>query len=171
MATLIKLTKTDGTTKGGYHWDVGTTHSLPAVDNPQLCSRDVFHAYESVEVAAFLRYLHNYAGDVLAWVVEGDVVVKDAAKVGVFSLTVTGQAELPRPTLKQTVLFGLFCASAVLPDGTMDEAIEATRREDYTAAARAATRAADAARAAAAHAADAVRAIDLHAIALRALAE
>ena len=37
MATLIKLTKTDGTTKGGYHWDVGTTHSLPAKDNPQLC--------------------------------------------------------------------------------------------------------------------------------------
>ena len=203
---LIKLTKTDGTTKGGYHWAVGTTHSLPAKDNPQLCSRDVFHAYESAEVAAFLRHIHDYNGDVLAWEAEGDVVVRDATKVGVFSLTITGQAELPQPTLKQTVLFGLFCAQTVLPTGAMDEAIEATRREDYAAAyaaARAAARAARAAARAAAYAADAadyaVRivdyaadfvseaanfvseaanyaaeaadAINLHAIAVRALAE
>ena len=208
MATLIKLTKTNGTTKGGYHWAVGTTHSLPAKDNPQLCSRDVFHAYESAEVAAFLRHIHDYNGDVLAWEAEGDVVVRDATKVGVFSLTVTGEAELPQPTLKQTVLFALFCASAVLPTGAMDEAIEATRREAYVAAAHAANAvvrmaayaavrtvevaeyalyaadyaadaadaaaradAADRAHRAAARVADAARTIDLHAIAVRALAE
>ena len=195
MATLIKLTKTDGTTQGGYHWDVGTTHSLPPKDNPQLCSKDVLHAYESAEVAAFMRHIHNYNGDVLAWTAEGDVVVKDAAKVGVFRLTITGAAELPQPTIKQTVLFACFCAQAVLPDGAMDVAIEAARRKDYEAAAGAAVGAAGAAYAyaagaaayaagaadadaaaadaadAAAYAADAAANIDLHAIALRALAE
>jgi hypothetical protein len=152
---LVKLTRLDGTTKNGVQWGDGVTHSLPAKDNPRLCSEDVLHAYKSAEVAAFMRHAHAYGGDdYRAWIAEGEPVVNDGAKCGVFSLTILQETELPQPTLRQTVLFALFCAGAVLPEGAMDEAINAARREDYAAAARAARAAAYAADAAdAAHAA------------------
>ena len=148
MAKLYKLTKTNGTTKGGMLWGEGVTNSLPVKDNPELCSSDVIHAYESLEVAVFMRYIHGYDGDVICYEAEGEVVVRDVIKCGVFELTCGKAVHLPKPTIKHSVLFALLCAQRVFASHHIDKAIQYAKWGDYANAA-AAARAAYAADAAA----------------------
>lgn len=152
MAKLYKLTKTNGTTKGDMKWSDGVTHKLPIKHNPKLCSSDVIHAYESLEVAVFMRYIHGYDGDVICYEAEGEVVVRDVIKCGVFELTCGKAVHLPKPTIKHSVLFALLCAQRVFASHHIDKAIQYAKWGDYAnaaAAARAAYAAAYAAYAAA----------------------
>ena len=138
MTKLYKLTKTDGTTKGGMAWGEGVINSLPTKDNPKLCSTDVLHAYESLEVAAFMRHSHMYGGDVICYEAEGEVVVRDATKCGVFELTCGKAVHLPKPTIKHSVLFALLCVQKVFDNNYIEEAIHFARRGNYRDAADAA---------------------------------
>lgn len=150
MSKLYKLTNIDKTTKNGMKWGYRVVNELPAKTNPQLCSADVIHAYESLEVAMFMRHLHGYEHDnVICFEADGAIVVRDAAKCGVFKLKTGKMVELPKPNLKQIVLFGLLCTKSIYNHESMDAAIAAAKAGDFSAAARAARAAYAAARAAA----------------------
>jgi len=175
---LYKLTKRDGTTMNNTQWDVGITHRLGECKQPELCSRDVLHAYKNINLAFLLNPIHANIHNPKLFEVEGDICVEDYGKVGCFSLDVTRELEIPvwvnsSREKKVRVMFAVLCAESVLhvwntynaPDTRVVNAIEAAReylraRDAYAArAAQAAARAAHTA----AHAAHAVAHAAAHA--------
>ena len=111
---LYKLTDSEGYTKNNTHWSVGTTHSLEVKLNPQLCSRDVLHAYTSPLLAALMYPAHIDFKNTLCFTVDGEIAVTDGTKVGCFSLTVTGTFVLPELSLTQRIAFGILCTLELL---------------------------------------------------------
>jgi hypothetical protein len=111
---LYKLTDSEGYTRNNTHWDVGVTHSLEVKLNPQLCSRDVLHAYTSPLLAALMYPAHTDFTNPLCFTVDGEIAVTDGTKVGCFSLTVTGTFELPELSLTQRIAFGILCTLELL---------------------------------------------------------
>ena len=111
---LYKLTDSEGYTKNNTHWSVGTTHSLEVKLNPQLCSRDVLHAYTSPLLAALMYPAHIDFKNPLCFTVDGEIAVTDGTKVGCFSLTVTGTFVLPELSLTQRIAFGILCTLELL---------------------------------------------------------
>jgi hypothetical protein len=164
---LIKLTTQDGWTRQSTQWGEGVTHELPPVENPQLCTKDVLHAYKDINLALLMNPIHANINHPKAWEADGDVVVDDGLKVGVFRLTTIKEIPLPEWYANEThrkrvaVRFAILCAEAVLPlfesiypnDDRPRKAIEAAK--EYPCKNTAAYAAADAARAAAYAAADA----------------
>ena len=98
---LYKLTDSEGYTKNNTHWSVGTTHSLEVKLNPQLCSRDVLHAYTSPLLAALMYPAHIDFKNTLCFTVDGEIAVTDGTKVGCLSLT-------------QRIAFGILCTLELL---------------------------------------------------------
>jgi hypothetical protein len=114
LMQLYKLTDSEGYTKNNTHWSVGTTHSLEVKLNPQLCSRDVLHAYTSPLLAALMYPAHIDFKNPLCFTVDGEIAVTDGTKVGCFSLTVTGTFVLPELSLTQRIAFGILCTLELL---------------------------------------------------------
>jgi hypothetical protein len=114
LMQLYKLTDSEGYTKNNTHWSVGTTHSLEVKLNPQLCSRDVLHAYTSPLLAALMYPAHIDFKNTLCFTVDGEIAVTDGTKVGCFSLTVTGTFVLPELSLTQRIAFGILCTLELL---------------------------------------------------------
>ena len=162
---LFKLTRQDYTTyNGSTTWGKGITRSKPVKKNPALCSSDVLHAYNNINLAFLLNPIHADIQNPRLWEAAGEVVCEDFGKVGCFSLTTA--KEIPAPdwvgSVKDTgvrVMFSILCAEAVLHhfESTRDDnrprkAIEAAKEylknpspKAAWAAARAATEAARAA--------------------------
>ena len=119
MTTLYKLTDQQGNTQGPTHWDVGTTHKHKKCTNPQLCSKDVFHAYTNINLAYLLNPNHGNIDNPVLWECTGNVVVKDYGKVGCFSLTITKRLHTPEWVKSDKanlvkVAFAILCAEAVI---------------------------------------------------------
>jgi hypothetical protein len=56
---LYKLTKQDWTTYNGRQtWKVGETYSKERIDNPYLCTSDVYHAYKNINLGFLLNPIH-----------------------------------------------------------------------------------------------------------------
>ena len=147
---LIKLTDKDNQTRNQTQWGVNVTHELPETSNPELCSGSVLHAYKSINQALLMWPVHEIDSDFNIWEAEGEVVVEDATKVGVFKLT-TNQIVQPPDWYKDKITrkrvqvkFAILCsvtASSILakkfPNGIRPrKAIEAA--ENSAAAADAA---------------------------------
>jgi hypothetical protein len=119
---LYKLTDQNGYTYNNTHWAVGTTHTLPVVDNPELC-KDVFHAYTNLNLGLLVNRVHANIKHPKAWLCEGDVVVEDVLKVGCLELAVLEELELPdwyagddtKKFRRVQTHFAVLCAEAVLP--------------------------------------------------------
>lgn len=119
---LVKLTRQDGTTSYGGPWAVGTRHEIAEEDRvPLLCSPGVLHAYRSLELGLLVNPIMGDIQDPIAWSAEGEVVTADHAKVGCYSLKITGELEIPA-WYKDTelrrgvqIMFAVLCAESVLP--------------------------------------------------------
>ena len=179
---LYKLTDQDGYTRrsqtGQTKWSAGFSMELPTIENPELCTIQVIHAYKNINLAFLLNPNHANISCPRIWEAEGNVVCEDWGKAGCFKLTTTN--EIPTPAWikshKKAVLvrFAILCAESVLKhfedkysrDKRPRQAIDAAKEyienpsfnaadaaEAADAAARAAYAAADAAASAAARAA------------------
>ena len=134
MQTLYKLTRDNGTTHNNTKWEVGTTHSLPKVNNPRLCTKDVLHAYKSPNLGLLLNPIHANFTNPLLFKCEGEVVAEDWSKVGCSLLTITEQLPLPKwyanadTRKKVQAYFAILCAESVLPDDSIPrKALETAR--------------------------------------------
>jgi hypothetical protein len=116
---LYKLTDKNQKTFGGMEWGEGVTHSLSAIENPQLCTPDVIHAYTNINLAFLLNPIHADYYKPLVWEAEGEIIVKDFGKVGVFSLTTKRMLTPPKwidteNEKRVRILFAILCAESVL---------------------------------------------------------
>jgi hypothetical protein len=117
---LIKLTDKDNQTRNRTQWGVNVTHELPETGNPELCSSSVLHAYKSMNQALLMWPVHGINREFNIWEAEGEVVVEDATKVGVFSLTTNRMLQPPEWYKNNTtrnrvqIKFAILCAKAVL---------------------------------------------------------
>ena len=146
-----KLTTQDMTTHAGHKWKIGVEQVIDEPGNT-LCSDQVFHFYDSPEVAVLLNPAHANIANPLLWEVSCDEVAHDGTKGGAKHMTLTKKVKAPRFTELQKQVFAIKCALAVYKDmGFKKWANGFLSGKDRTAA-----RAADAARAA--YAADAARA-------------
>src|SRR3989304_5494645 len=122
---LYKLTDQQGYTQkesiGETKWEEGFTLSLPPVEDPQLCTAQVIHAYKNLNLGLLLNPAQANIQNPLIWECEGNVCIEDWGKVGVFSLTTIQKVEPPKWFLSNTekkrvaVKFAVACAKAVFP--------------------------------------------------------
>jgi hypothetical protein len=120
MRTLYKLTNQDGTTHNGYEFGViGKVHTKPVKFNPNLCSSDVFHAYENLNLAFLMNPHHANIKNPRVFKILGDVVATDKLKVGSFTQEVVEEQNVPGwvgsdKERQVRVLFAVKCAESVL---------------------------------------------------------
>ena len=117
---LYKLTDQNGKTKDNTQWGIGVTHTKKLCGNPQLCSRDVLHAYMDKNLAFLLNPIHAAIGDPQLWECDGEIAVKDFAKCGCFRLTSIRKIKVPqwvesKYDIKIRTVFAILCAESVLP--------------------------------------------------------
>jgi hypothetical protein len=100
---LYKLTDKCGRTRPGYpnetFWSVGDHKVKTPVENPKLCSEDVFHAFLHPLLALNLFFaLTDFDWSTMRlFEAEGVVVAQDKLfKVGVFELKITKEIEFNR---------------------------------------------------------------------------
>lgn len=78
---LYKLTTKDGKTRKGQfgetQWSPGFSLTLPVVNNPQLCTSNVIHAYRNVNLAFLLNPIHGNYKNPLLWEAEGEICCED----------------------------------------------------------------------------------------------
>ena len=115
---LIKLTDKNGFTRNNTKWGNNVTHfvSKPC-NNPQLCTKDVIHAYRDVFDALLYNKQDADFRDPKYYIAKGKVVVKDDHKVGCYQLTTIKEIQIPKWSLKKNIIFRLYaiyCAEAVL---------------------------------------------------------
>ena len=117
---LYKLTDSKRETYGNFKWELGKKHEKPIITSPQLCSKEVFHAYRNLNLALILNPIHADIRSPLLFKAEGEIITEDWGKVGCKSLTLTEQLELPewyvdkKLQLKVLCQFAILCAEAVL---------------------------------------------------------
>ena len=114
---LYKLTRknnTSGEGKSSLKWGTNITHKLKSIDTPKLCSSDVIHAYKNKYLALFLNPIHASYKSPIVWEAEGEIIVGDWGKVGVFELTTFKKREINIPK-KARIHFAVLCAKQVLP--------------------------------------------------------
>ncbi len=153
-----KLTTKDMTTHRGHKWEVGVEQVIDKPGN-SLCSDQVFHFYDSPEIAVLMNPMHAAITNPVLWEVDCDEVAHDGTKGGAKRMVLVKKIKAPKFTTLQKQVFVIKCALAVYKENTFvawargylsgkDRSTEAAY-----AAARAAADAADAARAARADAA------------------
>ncbi len=117
---LIKLTDREGKTHNGTSWKVGASHTVPPISNPQLCSKDVLHAYKNINLALLLNPYDAFFLNPRIYEIEGEIAVEDWGQVGCFSQKVLKKLPIPAwykntgMRHKVQVVFAILCAETVL---------------------------------------------------------
>lgn len=113
MTILYKFTS-NGWSRRDTRWEVGKTHRKERqCEDPQLCSSDVFHAYDDLNFGLVINPTHNTISEehLVIFECEGEIVVRDWSKVGVFEITALRVMELPAwyadKTTRKRVLLAL----------------------------------------------------------------
>ena len=142
---LYKLTDEKFQTKNNTQWGEGITHSVTAVPDPQLCSKDVLHAYTSINLALLLNPVHADLNPTTLCLFEakGEIVIQDWGKVGCAELTTTTKLQLPAwftdvtIRMQVCVTFANLCARAEAEAAAVADAVwSAERAAEAAAAAR-----------------------------------
>ena len=107
-----KLTTKKLTTHYGHQWEVGVEQVISKPGNV-LCSDQVFHFYDSPEVAVLLNPTHANITNPLLWEVSCDEVAHDGVKGGAKHMTLIKKVKAPRFTKLQKQVFAIKCALAV----------------------------------------------------------
>ena len=112
-----KLVTQDYKTRAGYSnettWSIGVRVAAVG-SNDALCSNGVIHSYASPELAAFLNPIHADIVDPRCLELDaGPLVADDGLKGGHKYVTPTAEIKLPRPTLRQRVIFAILCTRAI----------------------------------------------------------
>ena len=113
---LYKITDEKNCSKNATQWGVGITHELPPCNDPKLCTNKVIHAYRTAEQVAFMYLAHVSYSEPHLWKAEGDIVVDDGTKVGVFRLTTLIEIPMPVITTEQRIEIAIRCAKLVCTD-------------------------------------------------------
>ena len=79
---LFKLTDKNNKTQNNTKWGKGDTHKVKKTKNPELCSKDILHAYSNENIAFLLNPAHANIENPVLWESEGDIAVRDYGKVG-----------------------------------------------------------------------------------------
>ena len=112
---LYKLTDKNWETRNNTKWGYNITHEVSG--KGALCSKGWLHAYEDLNIAAFLNPIHANFNPCVAWEAEGVVGLRDGQlKVGCSKLTTMRLIELPSITTTQRVFFAISCAKTVYCD-------------------------------------------------------
>jgi hypothetical protein len=115
---LYKLTDKDSYTRRGKHnetlWGEGITHT--AKGEGGLCSDGVIHAYDSPLLAILLNPNHAGIENPIIWEAEGDITIRDWAKIGCKTLTTICKIKVPEITIEQRITFAILCAKEVYTD-------------------------------------------------------
>ena len=69
------------TTYGGEKWEIGEKKEIEKEGNA-LCSDEVFHFYDSPELAVLFNPIHGYYQNYKRWEIECDEVAHDGLKGG-----------------------------------------------------------------------------------------
>ena len=118
---LYKLSDEVYKTRGNTEWVLGKTNSLPECKNPKLCSKDVFHAYRSLNIGLLLNPRHADFKSLKAYLCEGRITIEDWDQVGSFKLTPVENIDIPSWYLNKKlrkrvqIQFALLCAEKVFP--------------------------------------------------------
>lgn len=91
---LYKFTDRHYMTRDNTWWGEGVTHKLPRCYDPNMCSNQVIHAFEDINVAFLTKDIYFPKGEVI-WLCEGNIVSYDEIKVGCFELTTLEQLMPP----------------------------------------------------------------------------
>lgn len=107
-----KLTTQDMTTHNDHKWEIGVKQVIDKHGNT-LCSNQVFHFYDSPEIAVLLNPSHANIKNHRLWEVECDEVVHDGTKGGAKRMKLVKKVEAPVFSLLQKRVFAIKCALAV----------------------------------------------------------
>ena len=147
------------TTHNGHKWEVGIEQVINKPGN-RLCSDQVFHFYDSPEIAVLMNPAHANIDKPILWEVDCNEVAHDGAKGGAKRMTLVKKIKAPKFTTLQKQVFAIKCAMAVYKEKTFVAwAKDFISGDDRTK--KSAYAAADAADAAADAAAYAVYAVDV----------
>ena len=104
-----KLTTQKITTHLGHPWEIGVKQTIetPGV---RLCTTDVFHFYDSPELAILLNPIHANIPNPRLWEVACNQVAHDGLKGGAKWMTLKKELPLPAISATQKVAFGIYCA-------------------------------------------------------------
>lgn len=110
-----KITDGNGWTKNNTQWGENITHEITK-PGTTLCSDEVFHGYETPEIAIFMNPAHgNYdEKTMLLWEAKGTVVAGDGMKLGFKRQTTIKQVEKPIITAEQRVEIAILCTMKVI---------------------------------------------------------
>jgi hypothetical protein len=117
---LYKLTDKNQITHADMKWEIGKTNKIKKCENPQLCTKDVIHAYKNKNLALLLNPVHAKIDDPLLFEAEGIPAVEDFGKCGVFSLKINKKLSIPEWYINKEIrhdvqiLFSILCAESVL---------------------------------------------------------
>jgi len=117
---LYKLVEQDYTTfNGSMKWEIGKTNKVKKCKKPTLCSSSVIHAYKDKNLALIMNPIHAKIENPIMLECEGEIVVEDWDKCGIFKLTPIKKLRHPRwynGDKKNDVLimFAVLCAESVL---------------------------------------------------------
>ena len=107
-----KLTTKDVTTHKGYKWEVGVEQVITTPGN-KLCSPEVFHFYDSPEIALLMNPAHANIENPVVWEVKCDEVAHDGTKGGAKRMTLVKRVPAPKFTRNQRTAFAIKTALAV----------------------------------------------------------
>ena len=148
-----KLTTQDVTTHNGFQWEIGKKYEI-STPGTALCSPDVFHFYDTPELAVILNSIHANIQAERLWEISCDQVSHDGLKGGAKWMTLNKELSLPQISIFQRVAFSILCAKDLAqyndPDWLLwaDKWLTGEDRSAAAAAKRAARAAKRAARAA-----------------------
>lgn len=118
---LYKLTEQDYTTYyKSMTWKIGETNKVIEKENPQMCSGDVIHAYKNKNLALLLNPIHADIKNPKLLECEGNIIVEDYGKCGVFELTPTKKLSYPvwykneEKRKDVCIMFEILCSESVL---------------------------------------------------------
>ncbi len=108
-----KITDKNLQTHEKCQWVVGEEKVITDSGN-NLCSHDVFHFYDSPELAVLLNPIHaNYKNGFKLWEIECDEVIHDRLKGGSKRQTLKKEIAIPVLTVEQRIKFLILCAKKI----------------------------------------------------------
>ena len=112
-----KLTNQNMKTHNGFKWELNKKYKIdPAKTGTTLCSDQVFHFYDSPELAILLNSIHTDIGNPRLFQCTCDQVTHDGLKGGAKWMMLKTEISIPKITINQKIAFGIYCAGRVYKD-------------------------------------------------------